>query len=322
MFAAGSGHNETTKFLIEKGADVNIVVEATPEYIEQVAKAISEGKTEVEPHKDGVTALMVAAEGGHFGTVKLLVEANAAINVYDDEDMSPLLNAIKGKYFDIAIYLINKGADSNQKFIDEKGKEHNLLMDAIISANNDLAVTLIENGANCSYLDADQVSLLTQASYLGNSVIVSKLLSFNVDVNVANIEGISPLIAAASEGHIDVINLLIGTKTVDINHKDKDGTTALMAASVRGHLDVIKVLLENGADVNAQNIDGHSALMFAYNGKNQVETLLEKYKDYIMESQDNSTEIIKEALQSHINVISVLTRFGADPNLKVSFDFL
>jgi ankyrin repeat protein len=32
----------------------------------------------------------------------------------------------------------------------------------------------------------------------------------------------------------------------------------------------VDLLVLKGADVNAQNSDGHTALMFAYNGKNQV----------------------------------------------------
>jgi len=63
MFAAGGGHNETCRLLIDSGADANV---ATPEYIEQVAKAIFEGKENVEPHKDGVTALLVAAQAGQY----------------------------------------------------------------------------------------------------------------------------------------------------------------------------------------------------------------------------------------------------------------
>ncbi len=30
MFSAGGGHNDTTKLLLEHGADVNVVVAATP----------------------------------------------------------------------------------------------------------------------------------------------------------------------------------------------------------------------------------------------------------------------------------------------------
>lgn len=50
----------------------------------------------------------------------------------------------------------------------------------------------------------------------------------------------------------------------------QDGTTALMAASVRGHKDVVDALLRHDANVDQQNLDGHTALMFAYNGRNQV----------------------------------------------------
>lgn len=50
----------------------------------------------------------------------------------------------------------------------------------------------------------------------------------------------------------------------------QDGTTALMAASVRGHKTAVDALLKHGASVDQQNLEGHTALMFAYNGRNQV----------------------------------------------------
>lgn len=58
--------------------------------------------------------------------------------------------------------------------------------------------------------------------------------------------------------------------------------------------------------------------MFAYNGKNQVEVLLDKYKEYMKEGSDNSTVIIREALQTHIDVVQLLMKGGADLNIKDS----
>lgn len=43
--------------------------------------------------------------------------------------------------------------------------------------------------------------------------------------------------------------------------KDENGWTALMYASKKGHTVVVKELLENGADVNAKNKTGKTALM-------------------------------------------------------------
>lgn len=138
MFAAGGGHNETCRLLIEKGADLNVVVKATPEYIEQVAKAIAEGKEDVEPHKDGVTALLVAAQGGHLGAVKMLVEAGAEVDVVDDEDFTPLLSAIKGNYGEVAAYLVEHGANPNDVFVDEKVRPRD-----ISTISNSTYVTVI-----------------------------------------------------------------------------------------------------------------------------------------------------------------------------------
>lgn len=50
----------------------------------------------------------------------------------------------------------------------------------------------------------------------------------------------------------------------DVNARDDEGNTALIfAVSERPNSRVVKVLLDNGADVNARNNDGLTALMFA-----------------------------------------------------------
>ena len=318
MFAAGGGHNETTKLLIDARADVDIIVQATPEYVEQNKLALAEGKEDVERHKNGVTALSIAAQGGHYGTAKLVLDAGAAVNTVDEEGLTPLLNAVKGGFTEVATLLLQHGANPNDVYTDDKNVTHNLLMDAILYNKTAYVQLLVEKGADLTYTDADGVSLLTQASYLGLSNIVDILLAHSVDVSASNKEGINPLIAASSEGHVKIAKRILEHKGADPNSKDKDGTSALMAAAVRGHKEVVEELLKSGADVNAQNVDGHTALMFAFNGKNQVETLLDKYSEYIKDEGDASTTLIAEALQSHKEVIALLLKGGADANLKVS----
>lgn len=65
---------------------------------EQLAQTIAEGGEEPvgdDAHRDDVTALMVAAQGGHEAVVKLLVERGADVRSKDEEGFTPLLNAVK-----------------------------------------------------------------------------------------------------------------------------------------------------------------------------------------------------------------------------------
>lgn len=67
-------------------------------WAEQLAQTIAEGGEEPtgdDAHRDDVTALMVAAQGGHDEVVKLLVERGADVRAKDEEGFTPLLNAVK-----------------------------------------------------------------------------------------------------------------------------------------------------------------------------------------------------------------------------------
>ena len=103
-----------------------------------------------------------------------------------------------------------------------------------------------------------------------------------------------------------------------------------MAASARGHTDIVEVLLSSGAQAIEQNVDGHTALMFAYHGKNQVETLWERYTQFkIKEAEveksekaggaldDGSTRpIIRETLDNHTKMVELLLKSGAVTSIK------
>jgi serine/threonine-protein phosphatase 6 regulatory ankyrin repeat subunit B len=354
MFAAAGGHPKCTKLMIEEGADVNAIATATPDYLEKLAKMIEEGTVDPneDPHVDGVTGVHVAAEEGHLECVNLLIEAGADVTVLDEEERTPLLLAVKGNYGEVASALVKAGADPNTPYVDEEGESHNLLMDSIIVENADFALLLIEHGADLYYKDDHKVTTLLQAAHRGITNVTEALLDKHAAspkageenwVDDASDEGVTPLLAAASEGHITILNKLLSTGKADVNAKDKEGTNSLMAAAARGHLECIQSLIKtDGIDVNAQNVDGHTALMFAYNGKNQVETLWERYSQFVSDAKleksagaegseaakdadgadkkdidDGGTgPLIQEALKNHTTLVDLLLNAGADTTLK------
>lgn len=82
------------------------------------------------------------------------------------------------------------------------------------------------------------------------------------------------LIRAARNGNLKKVKLLI-QNGADINAKDNIGRTALIYAARVGHLKVAKLLIDKGVDVNAKDNYGWTALMHAaINGHPEVVKLL------------------------------------------------
>ncbi|GJQ78073.1 hypothetical protein Trydic_g2415 [Trypoxylus dichotomus] len=76
----------------------------------------------------------------------------------------------------------------------------------------------------------------------------------SVDVNT-DIDGRPPILYAADYGQVDVIEYLIGAGA-DVNAKDKHGITALLAAIWEGHKECVRLLLEKGATKEGVAPDG------------------------------------------------------------------
>lgn len=72
----------------------------------------------------------------------------------------------------------------------------------------------------------------------------------------------TPLMEAASAGHLDIVKLLLN-HNADVNAHCATGNTPLMFACAGGQVDVVKVLLKHGANVEEQNENGHTPLMEA-----------------------------------------------------------
>jgi len=109
------------------------------------------------------------------------------------------------------------------------------------------------------------VTALHIAAFFGLNNIVSTLLFEGTDANVRDSLGTTPLIYAASKGHVDVTDTLLhaGASASDVCGR---GSTALHRASKQGHTEVVRRLLrEKDVAVNAlwTSWSHRSALMVA-----------------------------------------------------------
>ena len=89
------------------------------------------------------------------------------------------------------------------------------------------------------------------------------LLAMRANVEDRGIKGdCTPLMEAASGGHVDIVKLLI-TQGADVNAQSSAGNTPLHYAACGGYTDVVKVLIEATANVEEHNENGHTPLMEA-----------------------------------------------------------
>jgi ankyrin repeat protein len=77
-----------------------------------------------------------------------------------------------------------------------------------------------------------------------------------------DVEGVTPLLAAAENGHFDVVRLLVEAGA-DVNHADSSGFTPLMGAARAGHSGMAKFLMERGARPDAVDKSGKTAASHA-----------------------------------------------------------
>lgn len=159
------------------------------------------------------------------------------------------------------------------------------LMDAAVNGNINAINAFIEHNVDVDLQNYIGFTPLMRAAESGNIASINALIGFNANVNAQNRAGSTALILASEKGNMDVINrLLEHTSNVDL--RTNDGWTALMWAAFYAQLDMIDMLIANNAEINAQDNDGHTALMRAgtYGSFDAVELLIGHNADINLKS--------------------------------------
>lgn len=112
----------------------------------------------------------------------------------------------------------------------------------------------------------------------------------NIDVDLSNKYGETPLMIASIEGNLPMVKTLVLQNHARIDHI---GWTPLHYACTRGHLEVAQFLVTNGADVNASSINGSTPLMMAVQSGNEelIKYLLDKGADLQQRNTQGFTAI-------------------------------
>jgi uncharacterized protein len=133
-------------------------------------------------------------------------------------------------------------------------------------------------GANPCATDHEGISLLSRAAAEGRSNIVKMLISRGAKLDRGTGQGeMTPLMFAAFWGHRQVVsNLLAGG--ANINATDLSGETALFCAARGRDPSIFRLLLDQGADASLRNDSGRTVLwLAAFRGNTlAVSNLLER----------------------------------------------
>ncbi|KAL3106501.1 hypothetical protein niasHT_011878 [Heterodera trifolii] len=126
------------------------------------------------------------------------------------------------------------------------------------------ATLLVQKGADVNLADTDGITPLIAASFSGQVDIARFLLSHGAIVEQTDFSGTRfALLGAATEARLEVCRLLVDEWAADVNQETIEGTTALIRASEEGHVDVVNFLIERGANLHHTDMDGYNSLMCA-----------------------------------------------------------
>jgi ankyrin len=243
--------------------------------------------------KGGMTPLLYAARDGRLEPARLLVAAGADLELGDGNAIAPLLMASLNGQIPVARLLVEHGANVNADDFWGRTPLWAAVEYRNLDMNNNDQDSPTDNGVD----RAPFINLITLLIDKGANVNARTrelppprrwLYSLN-DVSWVDFTGQTPFLRAALSGDTTIMKLLV-SRGADPNLPTLAGTTPLMAAagvnwvvaqtyteSVQARYDAVALCLELGADVNATNSMGLTALLGAVNrGSNDIIELLVK----------------------------------------------
>ena len=160
--------------------------------------------------------------------------------------------------------------------------------------------------------------LLHRGQILDNSTTLDgpidlQLVLLRLSSKVQQIEAANELVTICMQGNLEIARLLLEAGANKDAH-DRKGNTALTLAAENGHVEVTQLLLEAGANTDAHDRKGNRALtLAAENGHVEVTRLLLEagaHKD--LKASDGYTALMVAAENGHVEITRLLLEAGAN----------
>jgi uncharacterized protein len=271
MWAAAQNHGAAAQALVDYGADVDArsALSTIP-----TLTAAGIGLITMEFPKGGWTALMYAAREGAGDATRTLAAAGADLNVAGPDGVTPLMLAVINAHFDVASALLDAGADPDRA--DRSG------MTALYAAVDMRTLPWMQgrpaSTPSGTLDDVDMIKTLLAHGADVNAKLKAPLQQRNHTAGDPGLgEGATPFMRAAKSGDADLMRMLL-EKGADPAIVLRNHTTALMIAAGltwrdgggafptrdrgtdEGSVEALELLLAHGAEINAVNDAGDTAV--------------------------------------------------------------
>jgi len=274
-----------SKFLIENGADVNLVSDDKwnalmhacyhVEDLELIKLLMEAGSNLNQQSNAGWTALMYSIRYNRNAKVsEILIENGADINLVNNENWTGLMFACRySEDVEFIKLLINKDTNINQQ---SKSGWTALMLAIRYNTNSDIAKFLIESGADVNLKNEDGWSALKFACYYSEDLELIQLLiqsgwdtssqsnkNKNKNKNKGWLELVN-VIGNSGDSNNKISKFLIESGAHIKLNDDEDDTPFMIACRYSEDLELIKLFINSGStNINQQNRDGWSVLMIA-----------------------------------------------------------
>jgi serine/threonine-protein phosphatase 6 regulatory ankyrin repeat subunit A len=276
IYAAKHGQEEIVRLLIARGADVQVKNNKGQNTLDVAVEA---KKTEVATmlmnmdvfrESKSNSTIHKAVRDNNVPLIELLLTKNPELLEEKDKDgYTPLHLSLLVPAQDSALtYLLQRGADLSARI----SNGETALMVAAWKNHKDGTLKLIEkskslSGGKCPIIFERAIkgwSPLHYAARWNNDTYIIKLLLRNgAEVDALDGNEVTPLSYAADQGRLEAIRVLTAAGA-NIDAKDRWGRTALMRTIKAKHVQAGQLLIELGASVQEKSYQySMSALMFA-----------------------------------------------------------